>query len=293
MFQVDTTNDRVYIGNPNNYSSAVTLVVASLNSTTEPVGQNGAIYYNTDGVGGPNSNSGGIQTSGTFRCFQQNHWQNCLGTPDISQRRWGYAAPAGSTSTLSTSGVMGALSQNGGAADTSQTEGNYVNYTTGATTGNAAGVTSAVTTTESQWKPKMEARVRTPATISSARDWVGLTNTSLTASDGGTNSFVGLRYSTSAGDTDWQCVAGDGTSTTAADTGVTVHANHYYDVIIDYTVSGTVICSVADNGGAYQSIYVNTHTPSAGTTLFPELSVTTLTNAATSLEAEYFYIEQQ
>ncbi|HEY2003645.1 MAG TPA: hypothetical protein VGH44_00845 [Candidatus Saccharimonadia bacterium] len=293
MLQVDTTDSRVYIGNPTNFSSAVTLVVGTSDRSVDPAGTNGAIYYNGGGIGGPSTEGGSITSAGTFRCYQQGRWQNCLGMRDIAERRWGYAAPAGATTTLTASGLLGALTQNGGASDTGQSEGNYVNYTTGTTSGNAAGVTTAATSTESRWLPKMVARFRTGSVISSSRVWVGMTNSTLTGGDGSGVSFVGLRYSTSAGDTDWQCVSNAGGATpTTADTGVAVNTGHYYDVIVDESVSGEIICSIADDGGAYRTVY-DTTVPAAATTLFPELSITTLTTAARSLEAEYLYLEQQ
>ena len=64
--------------------------------------------------------------------------------------------------------------------------------------------------------------------------------------------------------------------------------------IIDLTTTGTLVCSVSDNGAAYVTVSKATNIPAAATTLFPEASVTMLlNNTAESLEVEYLYVEQQ
>ncbi len=64
----DTTNDRIYIGEPTADANTTFLAVDSYNGgTSDPVGGfNGSIYYNT--------------TSGKFRCYEAGAWKNCVAT---------------------------------------------------------------------------------------------------------------------------------------------------------------------------------------------------------------------
>jgi trimeric autotransporter adhesin len=293
LFTVDTVNSRIIVGSGSTGDTTGFILVTDSKTTSgDPTGVNGAIYYQTGGTGGPAGTSTG---EGVFRCYQGGEWMNCIGTPDVSQRRWGYAAPAGNASTLTPFGLLGALTQNGGASDTTQAESNYVNYTTAATNASAAGITLSNATTEAQWLPKMVARVRTPSSIAAMRDWVGLTNATLTGTDGGAQSYVALRYDTNVGGTGtaWVCASGDGATTSTTSTGVAVAINTYYDIILDLSTAGTLVCSVSANGGAFTSVTKTTNLPVSTAGLFPEVSITTLQNSAESLEVEYYYVDQQ
>jgi len=192
-----------------------------------------------------------------------------------------------------------------------QAESNYIDYATGTTSGNTNGIGSGTTAascvnngctttqlptvTETGWLPKLVTRIRVPATISSTRDWVALTSGDLTGVDSSTSiSYIGLRYSTGASDTAWQCATGSGSAQSVTSTGVTVTASHYYDIIIDLSTSGTLVCSVADNGGAYTTVTKTTNLPSTTTTnLALQETVTTLTTAARHLLVSYTYLEFQ
>jgi hypothetical protein len=113
----------------------------------------------------------------------------------------------------------------------------------------------------------------------------------LLLSDGGTNKFIGLLYNPAVSAA-WQCSSGDGTTATNTTTGVTVTASHYYDMILDLSTTGTLVCSVADNGGAYTTVTKTTNLPAAATLLAPEAFVTDTTASLRSLEVAYFYLEQ-
>jgi len=105
---------------------------------------------------------------------------------------------------------------------------------------------------------------------------------------------MGLRYSTNASDTKWQCASGDGTTSSATDTGVTVTAGHYYDIILDLSTSGTLVCSVTDNGGAYTTVTKTTNLPTGATNLGLEETITALAgSAARNISVAYTYLEYQ
>src|SRR5262249_39558297 len=65
MFSSDTTNERIYIG-PTAGDSVGALLVLGLktNSSADPTGVTGAMYYNN--------------VTGSFRCYDVDHWENCL-----------------------------------------------------------------------------------------------------------------------------------------------------------------------------------------------------------------------
>lgn len=98
MFVVDTANSRVYVGNPTADASAVLLVVDNVNSATDPVGTNGAIYYNT--------------SMGTFRCYQDDAWADCVSKEKIVVSTDDQTATSNTTSMQNVSGMTVPLDTN-------------------------------------------------------------------------------------------------------------------------------------------------------------------------------------
>lgn len=69
LFVADTTNSRIYIGNPNPDADIALLVVDNSSSAIDPTGTNGAMYYNT--------------STNKFRCYEDSKWMDCIGTRQI------------------------------------------------------------------------------------------------------------------------------------------------------------------------------------------------------------------
>jgi hypothetical protein len=91
VFVADTTNSRVYIGNPTPDTTAVFLVVDNASGTADPTGTNGAMYYNT--------------SIGKFRCYEFNAWKNCTGSStNAAASAAGQSLTAGAANYLSGSG---------------------------------------------------------------------------------------------------------------------------------------------------------------------------------------------
>ena len=65
LFVIDTTNSRVYIGDPTADATGALLVLDTKNTAGDPTGVAGAMYYNS--------------STGTFRCFENSAWRDCLG----------------------------------------------------------------------------------------------------------------------------------------------------------------------------------------------------------------------
>jgi hypothetical protein len=92
LFQVDTTNSRVYIGDSTADSTGTILVLDTKNTSGDPTGVNGGMYYNS------NTND--------FRCYVNSSWQSCQAqTVSMSG-----AVTSGGTTTSSTYANMPAPS---------------------------------------------------------------------------------------------------------------------------------------------------------------------------------------
>lgn len=67
LFSVDTSNKRVYIGNPTADSIGAILVLDTKNTSGDPTGVDGAMYYNSQ--------------LASFRCYEAGAWKNCASGP--------------------------------------------------------------------------------------------------------------------------------------------------------------------------------------------------------------------
>ncbi len=321
LFQVDSSNLRVYVGNPTADSTGTLLVVDTSTNTTEPTGVNGAIYYTTAGIGGADGN--GASYSGKFRCYEGGAWKNCIGMRDIAERRWGLLSTPSLAATAPTAsgGITLPAVAAAGTGDATNAESAYVKYTTGAVAGNGSGLNSAATapttgftanTVQAEYRPKLVARIRTGSSVSSERMWVGLSDRAFVGNVSGTavgfdpttsnstaetgnaasTNYLGLGYSSGVNSGIWVCGMGNGTNHSGVSTGVAVTASHYYDIILDYTTQGQLICSISDNGGVYTTVLNNnstavTETANLGLTVGNQTTNTT----AKTIETAYTYLE--
>jgi hypothetical protein len=64
QFSIDTSNSRVYIGNSTADSTGALLVLDTKNTSGDPTGVNGGMYYNSN--------------SQTFRCYENSLWYDCM-----------------------------------------------------------------------------------------------------------------------------------------------------------------------------------------------------------------------
>ena len=65
VMTVDTTNSRVYVGNPTGDTTGALLVLDTKTGSGDPTGVAGGMYYNSN--------------SAKFRCYENGAWKNCLG----------------------------------------------------------------------------------------------------------------------------------------------------------------------------------------------------------------------
>lgn len=66
VFIADTTNDRIYIGDPTADSIGTLLVLDTKNTAGDPAGINGGMYYNSN--------------LSKFRCYEADQWKDCIST---------------------------------------------------------------------------------------------------------------------------------------------------------------------------------------------------------------------
>jgi len=169
------------------------------------------------------------------------------GQPYYPTRQWCYLRPVGTTATVFTSVGCAAFVITGVPAASAQTDSYYIAHPSAATIDTLAGITQTFIQTQGRYRPKLTVLIRTDATIDLRRIWVALTPVALTLTDGVgafTTRYVGVRYSTSAGDTAWQCASGDGTTGSVVSTGVAVAVSTAYKITVDWSVNGTLTCTV-------------------------------------------------
>src|SRR6185369_3586188 len=64
QFTIDTTNNRVYVGNTSADATGALLVLDTKNTAADPTGVDGGMYYNS--------------ALGVSRCYIDSYWRDCL-----------------------------------------------------------------------------------------------------------------------------------------------------------------------------------------------------------------------
>lgn len=164
----------------------------------------------------------------------------------------------------------------------------YIQYATAATINTAKGQSGPFTETRPAYRPKYSTQIRTDATTDNRRIWVGLAESSLASlavsSGSSAIDFVAVGYQSSG---NWQCCSGNGSAYSCDNTGVSVDANTEYQIILDWTTEGTLVCSI---NGTSVSKTTNLSTNAVGLGTYNAL--TTLTAAARKHFIAKFALEQ-
>ncbi len=185
----------------------------------------------------------------------------------------------GSAATTLTAVGGVALTITGTATAVTNADGYFVQHASAATANSVGGYTQTFTQVQGRFRPKLVTRIRTEASIASRRHWVAITSAALSTSDGTgalATRYVGVRYSTAAGDTEWQCASGDGTTGSVLTTGVTVAVSTLYEITVDWSVNGTLTCTVNGTSVAKTTNLDTTQTANLGL----QISGTTLIASA-------------
>jgi hypothetical protein len=162
-------------------------------------------------------------------------------------------------------------------ASSDDADGPWLSITTSTANGNDAVITN-FSVLRRDWDPEFYTRVKTPATITNLRYWIGLFSADPTGSATPAVHAAGFRFDTGVPDTKWQFCTGDGTTTACTDTGVTVSASTAYTL--------GVTCSASDCKGYVNGTLSATRTtnlPGATTTIGYNVSASNLSAAAHSL----------
>jgi hypothetical protein len=227
----DTTNLRVYIGDPTADATAALLVVDTKNTAGDPTGVDGAIYYNSN--------------MAEYRCYRDTNWEPCLTKP--IDRSWMVEDEfLGGGTSSGTVGNTGWSLTNIGAAPTLT-----YNNATPAVSGDRPGILRIATTTTinqggtinmgtTSLVMAASQTIKTSVAVGSAANpsqvmRVGLhTETSAT-----TQPLSGVWWEANpAVNANWRYCYGDGTTATCAASGTAIAANTVVRLEIRITAVG-------------------------------------------------------
>lgn len=142
----------------------------------------------------------------------------------------------------------------GAAAVDAETTGAYVEYTSGAVAGNTAGWTGNSTFCIGSNFPTFEIRLKTPATITNVRFWLGINAAGTGPNSDTSNNCIAFRYS-DATDTGWVGVCNDNGSQSVSSQVAAIAASTIYRLKFQVISSSEVQFSV--NNGTVQSVTTN------------------------------------
>jgi hypothetical protein len=160
-----------------------------------------------------------------------------------------------------------------------------------------AGSNGPFTVTRSSYRPTLTGFIRSDTTINTRRIWFALTSASLslqavTGPASSTTNFVGIALDTGVS-TVWRCCSGDGTNYSCSDiTGTSLVASTEYTLTVDYSVAGTLTCSVQAGTGSVISVAKTTNLPTAAVDLGPQITVAPLDGANKNLFIARAVLEQ-
>jgi len=180
-----------------------------------------------------------------------------------------------------------ALTPTGTATASPQPDAFYVQWQSAATAKKFAGVAGPFFQTQSRYQPIYTALIRTGSSIAQQRIWVALASADLSQGDGvgaTATRYIGVRFSTSAGDTDWQLASGDGATGSVQDTGVAVQPNTAYLIQLNWATTGQLDCLINNISCAAKTTNLDTGNP---TDLGVECLTTTLNGAPVSESVSY------
>lgn len=169
--------------------------------------------------------------------------QGPAGPPTYAGARW---VPISMRAKILTASGGDTLAPVGTASSSPQPDAFYVQWLSGAAAKRTAGEVGPFDQTQSRYNPIFSALIRTGSSITQQRIWVAISSADLSQTDGVgavATRYVGVRFSTSAGDIDWQLASGDGTTGSVQDTGIAVQPNTAYLIQLTWT-GGQLDCQI-------------------------------------------------
>jgi hypothetical protein len=183
--------------------------------------------------------------------------------------------------TLTTVGFTAAPTVTGTPTNVDDADGPLNNYQSGAVSGNVGGLNSAAAVCRRDWLPKFICRAKMPASLATARNWIGLFSGSPMASATPAVHLAGFRYDTVAdGTAFWRCVTDDASGTptvTVTTVAVAINTAYVFRMVLSATdvkfyINGTLVATHT------------THLPTATTALFWYAAVATLAASAQNIK---------
>lgn len=164
-----------------------------------------------------------------------------------------------------------------------------VSIATSGSSGNTATVSSAMNDTKPAFRPKFTANIRTHTSVTNNRIAVMITegtgSDALSPDTGPTASsvdFVGIVHDVAVSAA-WRCCSGDGTNYSCTDiTGSTLAVSTDYKVVVDWSVAGTLTCSVTA-GSTTSSVNKATNLSTQDVLVGPRIGIRTTANAVSTL----------
>lgn len=237
----DTTNSRIYIGNPTSDTTGALLVLDTKSGSGDPTatGLGGAMYYSS--------------YLGTMRCYEQDQWTECLGVPRPNTNRTTHMVANGDDEVWTGYGdVLTNIAPAGSGGSLSSNLVPSVYNDTAASIGSQAGVEGGNTYYGSPGH-RLVYQTHLDPSQDTVRIWAGLTTEDLAtmaASATPAGSFAAFRYDVGAGDATWKCITRDGVSATTADSGIAIADDQKFEIVLDdgtralFKINGQIVCTV-------------------------------------------------
>jgi len=267
-------NNATYITQtPNSLLSAeqaLSTLATGMMKVTTTTGVISSLKENSAGAGQPNANDDTADGYSIGSLWYDTGYNTLWLAHSVAsnQAKWmrigsvrarnGFSVRGSNTSALGV-GVANPTTANS-PANVNSVGGTYISLPTTSSSGNIGGfVSTSFNLLRLGGEVIFECFVKTPATITTLRYWIGLTSEDVTNVDSlvaTATEFVGFRFSTVAPDTGWVPITCDGTTQNAAAAIGTVAANTaYYLKIRLPSANNTAFFSV--NGGAETEVQVN------------------------------------
>lgn len=246
QFVVDTANSRVYVGNPTADSTGALLVLDTKNTSGDPTGIAGAMYYNSN--------------LGMFRCYDVDHWRDCIDSGRTSYHYTNDLISVGADNVMTpfTNGT-GAL-VNGGAVDGLANHPGVAQLDTGTTATGLASFSTNDTNGRSillggsdTWRYTSVQRLNALSTSAQRYTFRSGMFDQVINDDEGTNGCL-LKYSDNINSGKWQGVCNKGGTESTCDTGISPTAAAWVrtDVVVTsslatFQINGVTGCTISTN----------------------------------------------
>lgn len=210
--------------------------------------------------------------------------------PSFLARNWYAGRASGGDTTFTAIGAPAPTVSNANTINNQATS-TFVQYQGAAAAGTEQGLrNTGAAACQVRHGPTWFAVIRTDASITAVRFWIGMTNSAPTNADdlGGATKYIMFRYSTVAGDAGWVGVARDGAAQSVTAIAGTIAINTTYLLKIRMSDDGTT-AYFSVNGG--DEIPLTTNLPAGTTTLGWAISLFTTENVAKSINISRMFCE--